>query len=341
MFERWIEALVPGAVRDYVLDVGYGLRHPSLLTSGATEDEADGPLPGDDLVDEPMWMATRGVTIDAPATHVWPWLAQMGWGRGGWYWWADPFREGRASASEILPAFQHVRVGDVLLDGPGCHRTKGAWAVRSVEPGCSIVLYSARDPISGLELDMRAPPSRWIDCSWAFALVPHDERTTRLLIRTRVSFAPPGRPSSCASSEPATPSCSGPCCRGSRSAPNARPRPTGRPGGGAGGRLVTLEPGTSAPARPPCPRARLDPEVSKMMILGMPIPFPSNITPAAQTASDWWVLAGIAIAAVLVAVVMCIAIITGRRRSEGGAEPHDAREGREAHDLDEVTRRAA
>jgi hypothetical protein len=189
MLQRLIDRIVPSALTDYALDVGYGLLHPRLLRSGATDDEAHRPLAGDDLLPEPMWQATRAITIGAPAERVWQWIVQMGWGRGGWYWWADPFREGRGSVDAIVPELQTLGVGDVLLDGPGCDRTKGAWLVRALEPGHSVVLYSARDPISGLELDMRQRPGRYIDCSWAFVLVPSGA-TTRLLVRTRVDLAP-------------------------------------------------------------------------------------------------------------------------------------------------------
>jgi hypothetical protein len=40
-------------------------------------------MPGDDLVPRPLWEATRAMTIDAPAAEVWPWVTQMGYGRGG------------------------------------------------------------------------------------------------------------------------------------------------------------------------------------------------------------------------------------------------------------------
>jgi hypothetical protein len=42
-------------------------------------------LPGDDLVPEPRYAATRSVAINAPAAAIWPWLVQIGQGRGGFY----------------------------------------------------------------------------------------------------------------------------------------------------------------------------------------------------------------------------------------------------------------
>ncbi len=175
---------------EYGIDALYGLLHPHLLRSGASPDEESAPLPGDDLVPEPMWAATRAETVHAPADIVWAFVAQMGWGRGGYY--AYSFFDPRhtADARGIVEPLQEVEVGDVWLDGPGCDDTKGAWRVVAVEPGRAVVLHSLRDPITGRELDPADPGGRWIDASWAFVVEPIDRRTTRLLARTRVRLAP-------------------------------------------------------------------------------------------------------------------------------------------------------
>ncbi len=55
------------------------------LNWGATEDEVRRPLPGDDLISQPDMAYTRAITINAPAADIWPWLVQMGYGRGNWY----------------------------------------------------------------------------------------------------------------------------------------------------------------------------------------------------------------------------------------------------------------
>src|SRR4051794_7107988 len=52
------------------------------LAWGATPQEAAGPLPGDDLLPGADLLSTRAVSIDAPPSAVWPWLVQMGSGRG-------------------------------------------------------------------------------------------------------------------------------------------------------------------------------------------------------------------------------------------------------------------
>ena len=57
-----------------------------VLTWGATPAEAEARLPGDELLEDADGTATRAITIDAPASAVWPWIAQMGLApRGGAY----------------------------------------------------------------------------------------------------------------------------------------------------------------------------------------------------------------------------------------------------------------
>lgn len=181
---------------EYTAESVYGLLHPAWRRSGATESEARETLPGDDLVPDPNWYATRAITIDACPADVWPWLTQMGYGRGGWYgdlpWWKDPAgRTGPASSAwQLIPGARQIAVGDVLLDGPNCDETTGAWRVVEVDVGRSLVLFSART-ISGREVitDRPYPPS-WFACSWAFVLRRMDDRRCRLVMRTRVHYRP-------------------------------------------------------------------------------------------------------------------------------------------------------
>ncbi len=95
------------------------------LSYGATAEEVARQLPGDELLPSPDLLSTRAVTIDAAPETVWPWLVQMGSGRGGAYtydWIENLFGLDMHSADEILPGFQHLAVGDVLplgANGPG------------------------------------------------------------------------------------------------------------------------------------------------------------------------------------------------------------------------------
>ncbi len=174
---------------EYIAQLLHGLARPGLLRSAATPAEKKRALPGDGLVPDPGWEATRAVTIEASVAEVWPWVAQMGYGRGGWYGWF-PLNRKDTAATQILPQFQQPRVGQVLLDGPDCDETTGAWEVRAVQPPTTLVLHSLRDPFSGRELDPSARPRRYIDTGWAFYLIAAGPGATRLLARTRVAIAP-------------------------------------------------------------------------------------------------------------------------------------------------------
>jgi hypothetical protein len=59
----------------------------ALATCFATRVERRRPLPGDAIVPEPMFTFTQAITIEAALECIWPWLAQMGSGRAGWYSW--------------------------------------------------------------------------------------------------------------------------------------------------------------------------------------------------------------------------------------------------------------
>jgi hypothetical protein len=104
------------------LAVGYAGLQWLGRSYGSTREEQDRPLPGDYCTPKPMAVTTHAITIDAPPERVWPWLVQMGWGRGGWYTarWVDRalFPKNGPSADRIVPELQDLKVGDAVLDGP-------------------------------------------------------------------------------------------------------------------------------------------------------------------------------------------------------------------------------
>ena len=85
---------------------------------GATDDEIRAAMPGDDLIDDVAYLATRAITIDAPPEAVWPWLVQVGCLRGGFY--ADDLLDnlGHPSAKTLLPEFQHLEIGQWVPMSP-------------------------------------------------------------------------------------------------------------------------------------------------------------------------------------------------------------------------------
>ena len=81
---------------------------------GATDQESDGSLPGDDLIANPDLIATRAITIAPRAERVWPWVVQLGQGRGGFYsydWLENLVGCDIHSADRIVPQWQAVTVG--------------------------------------------------------------------------------------------------------------------------------------------------------------------------------------------------------------------------------------
>jgi hypothetical protein len=80
---------------------------------GATRDEVARPLPGEHLLDA-THSTTRAITIEASPEKVWSWLAQIGYGRAGWYSydWID--NDGKPSATRVLPDLQQPAPDDEI-----------------------------------------------------------------------------------------------------------------------------------------------------------------------------------------------------------------------------------
>lgn len=77
----------------------------------ATAVERGGRLSGDELIAAPLGSLTHAITIEASPRDVWPWVAQMGAGRGGWYSYDRLDNGGQSSATRIVPEFQQVTHG--------------------------------------------------------------------------------------------------------------------------------------------------------------------------------------------------------------------------------------
>jgi hypothetical protein len=149
---------------------------------GSTPDEVVCSLPGDDLVPAPQISYTRAITIHAPAAAIWPWLVQMGQGRGGLYSY-DGLENligcDIHSADRILPEFQELKPGDHVLFGPAEKKFPGQ-VVLEVEPGRSI-LMCALDPVT------RQPVKT---ATWVFFLDEIADGATRLLVRGSNGYEP-------------------------------------------------------------------------------------------------------------------------------------------------------
>ena len=143
------------------------LVRPWHLRWGATDEEVNMPLPGDEFVENPKLNATHAITIHASAADVWPWLIQMGQNRGGFYsyaWLENLVGCDMRNADRIVPEWQDLRIGDQVW----LHPKAPPLRVLAIEPERAIVLEKC----------------------WTFVLRPIDENTTRLIIRGRGEFNP-------------------------------------------------------------------------------------------------------------------------------------------------------
>ncbi len=166
----------------------YGiLMRPRLLRWGASDPELEVRFPGADLIPGGTRTATMAVTIDAPPSRVWPWLAQMGCNRAGWYSWDRLDNGGRASAHEVRPEWQQISVGDRLDSSPSGR----AWfEVAAVEPERFLALRAPLD-LRGRPFDTAADrPRGHIDSLWAFRLDECRGQRTRLVVSGYASSHP-------------------------------------------------------------------------------------------------------------------------------------------------------
>jgi hypothetical protein len=158
-----------------------------LMSWGATAEDHGRALPGDGLVPGERDTSTMAITIGAPPGAIWPWLAQMGYDRAGWYSWDHLDRGGRPSAEVIEPGWQALAEGDRMISMPG---GRSWFDVAHVEPGRSLVLRASLD-LGGRPFDPRGPRPRWCsDSRWEFFLDPQPDGTTRLLVRSGGAGAP-------------------------------------------------------------------------------------------------------------------------------------------------------
>jgi hypothetical protein len=137
----------------------------------ANADEKSRPLPCDDLIPQPLKSLTHAISIRRPRRDVWPWLAQMGAGRAGWYSYDFIDNGGQPSSERLLPQFLTVAPGDLF---PAIPKETQGFLVLRCEPGRSLVLGWPLKEVTYM-------------VTWAFFLDDMGENGTRLIVRARGS----------------------------------------------------------------------------------------------------------------------------------------------------------
>lgn len=144
---------------------------------GATDAEVRATYLGDELVPNAKRQRTKAITIHASAEQIFPWLLQLGQGKGGFY--SYEFIENQllgcdiTNANRIVPAWQHPQVGDLVRMVPPHKNAPPPYSIAQIVPNQVLVM--------GHRNDMQ---TAWFD-SWQFVLVPIDAHKTRLIHRVR------------------------------------------------------------------------------------------------------------------------------------------------------------
>ena len=144
---------------------------------GTVGTEPTDSLPGDELVPEPKWSYTLGIGVDAAPEAVWPWIAQIGQSRGGFYTYQTLENMTGCkitNTTEILPEHQHPAVGDDIY----LHPTAPPLRVEIVEPPNAVVLFGS--PAAEV-----AAEESWGTSTWQFVVTPGPDGDSRLLTRGR------------------------------------------------------------------------------------------------------------------------------------------------------------
>lgn len=152
------------------------LLRPWHMRWGATHMEVTGEMPGDAVVPRAQFNATRAITVDAPPSAVWPWIAQLGYGRGGFYTYDLVDNAGERSADRVIAEHQDIDVGSSI---PMWHEAGGlavAYEVASLEPPSAMLWVH------------RPHPGEEPDSTWSWRLTPLPGGGTRLVTRMKQDY---------------------------------------------------------------------------------------------------------------------------------------------------------
>jgi len=143
---------------------------------GATNEDINRTMMGDELLEEPEMNATRAIEINARPEAVWPWIVQIGYKRGGFYGFDNLDNGGHRSADSILPQFQDLQVGDSIPGGEYRGQTFYILEVVEMEPGQEMAWVF-----------LKGTP--WGGATWSWSLYEVDGERSRLVSRLRQKYS--------------------------------------------------------------------------------------------------------------------------------------------------------
>jgi hypothetical protein len=143
---------------------------------GATNGEIAATYPGDELLPIPASFVNRAVTIHAKPEQIYPWIVQLGAGKGGYYsyTWLETYLLNCPiiNADRIHPEWQDLKVGDEVKM---CPKQFGPppYNAAVIKPNQAVVLGHLEN-------------GKWVDV-WQFVIIPHLDGTSRLILRSRTN----------------------------------------------------------------------------------------------------------------------------------------------------------
>lgn len=137
--------------------------------------------PGDELVAAPVRSWTHAVEIAAPPAAVWPWIAQIGATRAGFYSyaWLEELCGCKLLATDAVHPGSEMSRGDPLF----VHPSASPLHVAGLRRGAWFVAYGAPT------LEDASRPRSALQVSWLFFLERLDEGSSRCISRCRVSHS--------------------------------------------------------------------------------------------------------------------------------------------------------
>ncbi len=166
---KWVRFAI-GFFFTFILLTGVVALLPGWIeTYGARPDEVNEVYPGDEILPSPVIIWTHAVTIAVPPEKVWPWIAQIGQSKGGFY--SFTFIENLMTddnsfqnAAAILPPFQNPQPGEEII--------QDLLSLKEVQAGK--YLLAATDDFFG------------IGWTWLWYLKPESLDSTRLIVRMKI-----------------------------------------------------------------------------------------------------------------------------------------------------------
>ena len=156
---------------------------------GATQEDRQRTLPGDERVPAPLVLTTMAITINAPARDVWGWVAQIGQERGGMYSYELLENIARCqmhNADRVVPEWE-MKVGDPMRMGPVGYPVN---QVVALERGRWLLMAGANLK-TGIADPLPQPgQTTYINYTWILSLDERPDGATRLTSRTRLDYAP-------------------------------------------------------------------------------------------------------------------------------------------------------